>query len=161
MLKIYSCSDLTQFLDINNKYDCHLVGFGGSLETLIVGKCSGLESISIPSIAGSGLRVRNHIGKPMERICEADGCGIDFSRLRALEKAASKMILVDYWIFVHEANADYKGYAMFALAQEGHCRPREVLQGTDSTSVLLEYLAVATGLALLIPNLCWAPKAFS
>ncbi|KAL3507454.1 hypothetical protein ACH5RR_032836 [Cinchona calisaya] len=27
---------------------------------------------------------------------------------------------------------DYKGYSMLAIAQEGNCRPREVLLGTDS-----------------------------
>ncbi|XP_040361799.1 3-isopropylmalate dehydratase large subunit, chloroplastic-like [Rosa chinensis] len=31
-----------------------------------------------------------------------------------------------------KANPDYKGVCHVALAQEGHCRPGEVLLGTDS-----------------------------
>jgi 3-isopropylmalate/(R)-2-methylmalate dehydratase large subunit len=31
-----------------------------------------------------------------------------------------------------QANPDYKGVCHVALAQEGHCRPGEVLFGTDS-----------------------------
>lgn len=31
-----------------------------------------------------------------------------------------------------QANPDYKGVCHIALAQEGHCRPGEVLVGTDS-----------------------------
>lgn len=31
-----------------------------------------------------------------------------------------------------QANPDYKGVCHVALAQEGHCRPGEVLLGTDS-----------------------------
>jgi homoaconitase/3-isopropylmalate dehydratase large subunit len=33
---------------------------------------------------------------------------------------------------VVQANPDYKGVCHVALAQEGHCRPGEVLFGTDS-----------------------------
>ncbi|KAJ8479148.1 hypothetical protein OPV22_022875 [Ensete ventricosum] len=49
-------------------------------------------------------------------------------------------VMPDHYIFTSDkranrntlANPDYKGVCHIALAQEGHCRPREVLLGTDS-----------------------------
>ncbi|XP_043805222.1 3-isopropylmalate dehydratase large subunit, chloroplastic-like isoform X2 [Manihot esculenta] len=61
----------------------------------------------------------------------------------------SKIVVTSRAILAWQASPDYQGVCHIALAQEGHCRPGEVLLGTDShTCTAGAFGQFATGIGI-------------